>query len=120
MAEDKDLIAGRGDGIEPGFDSPVRGSPLGDFLPETAYRPVPIAWFAAAWFVHSLALAVLFMVFSGKPAFVILASTGLVSLMVLRWTFGRGMAQARLAWRVATVGALALNWLWVGLLTLAR
>ena len=114
------LVCGKGDLPPNGFEVDVRATALGSFMPEVTYRPVPIAWFLAAWVVHSFSLAILMLILSAKPAFFALATTFVVSIAVVRWTFARGMQQAGRGWRVATVIALALNWLWVAMLVTSR
>lgn len=114
------LIYGKGDLPPDAFKVEVQPSALGSFMPEVTYRPVPIAWFLAAWVVHSFSLAILALILSSRPAFYTLATTFLVTIMVVRWTFARGMQQAGVGWRAATVIALALNWLWVALLVSGR
>lgn len=114
------LTFGRGELPPASFDSGIHASSLGNFLPEVAYRPVPIAWFLAAWVVHSFSLAALALILSGKAAFFTLSTTFLITIAVVRWTFARGMREAGTGWRAATIIALALNWLWVAMLATAR
>ncbi|OJW62015.1 MAG: hypothetical protein BGO57_01165 [Sphingomonadales bacterium 63-6] len=88
----------------------VRSSDIGSFLPEGTYRPVPIVWFASAWFLQSIVLLVVFFTLLNKhPAFNILAC-GLLTFAIGRWTFRRGMAEAGSGWRLFTGLALAFNW----------
>ncbi|MEO5586127.1 MAG: hypothetical protein ABIQ81_00380 [Novosphingobium sp.] len=98
----------------------VRSSNIGSFIPEGAYRPVPIVWFVAAWVVHSFSLFVLFAILINKPAIFTWLTTLLISFAVIRWTFNRGMRQAGRGWQIATVVALAINWGLVALTAAAR
>lgn len=97
----------------------VRSSDIGSFLPEGTYRPVPIVWFAAAWFLQSIVLLVVFFsLLNNHPAINIIAC-GLVTIAIGRWTFRRGMADAGSGWRLLTILALAFNWVVVSVGALA-
>lgn len=98
----------------------VRSSNIGSFVPEGTYRPVPIVWFAAAWIVDSFSIGFLFLLLINKPAILTWLTTLLVSFVVARWTFNRGMHHAGSGWKIATVAALAINWGLIALTASAR
>lgn len=83
---------------------------FGSLMPEGTYRPVPIVWFVAAWLLHGFAMMVLLILLSSKHHAFTWATTALASILIIRWTFARGMKDAALGWRVTTVLALLLNW----------
>lgn len=117
---DRGLTYGRGELPPESFDIGVRGSTVGSFMPDTSYRAVPMVWFAGAWFIHSMCLAFLLLLLQHKAPWFTWATTMLVTIMVARRTFARGMREAGPGWRIATVTMLALNWLWVAALAAAR
>jgi len=91
----------------------------GTWLPEASYRPVPIVWFAAAWFLQVFALVTLYILLAAQAAILTAGATALSSWLIGRWTWARGMAQAGQGWRWATIAALALAWAWTVLLAFA-
>ncbi|WP_324262396.1 hypothetical protein U4960_04565 [Altererythrobacter sp. H2] len=91
----------------------------GTWLPEASYRPVPIVWFAAAWFMQMFMLAVLYLLLASEAAILTAGATALSSWLIGRWTWARGMAQAGRGWRAVTIGALAFAWAWTALLAFA-
>ncbi|WP_336981034.1 hypothetical protein [Altererythrobacter fulvus] len=97
----------------------VRSSDIGSFLPEGTYRPIPIVWFASAWFLQSIVLLVVFSsLLNTHPAINIIAC-GLLTYAIGRWTFRRGMAGAGKGWRIFTALALGFNWVVVSVAALA-
>ena len=90
-----------------------------EVLAEASYRPVPIVWFAAAWFLQVFALVTLYILLAAQAAILTAGATALSSWLIGRWTWARGMAQAGQGWRWATIAALALAWAWTVLLAFA-
>ena len=88
----------------------VHSSPIGSFMPEGAFRPIPITWLVAAWVVHNLAMLVLVSVLAGRPLFFTISTTTLASLWIGHKAFAAGMAQASTGWKVTLVLALLVNW----------
>jgi hypothetical protein len=71
-------------------------------VPDSAYRPVPIVWFTAALLVQNVALAVVLAVLHAQHGAVSLAASALVTGLIARWTWRRGMASASAMWRLST------------------
>lgn len=88
-------------------------------MPDGAYRPVPIVWFAGALFlqiiVQSLVTALVMGIFGG-PAAVSFVCSAIATALVWRNCWSRGMASAGQVWQVLT-GAMLLSTL--GLVALA-
>lgn len=78
-------------------------------VPDSAYRPVPIVWFAAAMIVQALVLGGLFLLLVRANGIYTMALGGVASGMIAGWTWRRGMAGAAAAWRWATIIMLGLQ-----------
>lgn len=110
---------------EPHFED-IRNKPRADtaladsLLPDASYRPIPIAWFAGAMILQGIAVCLVYAIFSGVAGWFTVAGGLLVTAYVLSVTWQRGMAQASLGWRMATVFVLALNLVLVSLAALSR
>ena len=88
----------------------VRSMPIGSFMPEGAYRPMPLTWLVAAWVVHNLAMVLLVSLLAGRPLFFTISTTSIASLWIGHKTFAAGMAKASTGWKVTLVLALLFNW----------
>lgn len=85
-------------------------------VPDAAYRPIPIAWFAAAFLIQMVTLLCLFVILSGQPGWVTISLSTLVTAVLARWTWNRGMREAGTGWQIATVAVLAIQlaFVWLG------
>jgi hypothetical protein len=72
-------------------------------LPDAAYRPIPIAWFAAAFLAQMVVLYALFMLLIGQSGWLTIGLGSLVTGLICQWTWQRGMQRAPRGWQVATV-----------------
>ncbi|MCH2488070.1 MAG: hypothetical protein MK010_10060 [Erythrobacter sp.] len=75
------------------------------YVSDAAYRPIPIAWFAGALvFQVLLQPAIVYLGWAGgsDETFIVLCAIGATGAIWL-FTQRRGMAEASLAWRVATI-----------------
>lgn len=95
----------------------VEASPLGGFMPAASYRPIPIVWFVGALFVQHWALRFILAFLVQWPSAVAMA---LASLVIARRTFRRGMADAALLWRLATLMAMTVQCAWMAYLAYQR
>ncbi|WP_323801459.1 hypothetical protein [Parasphingorhabdus sp.] len=96
----------------------VQASSLGSFVPEAHYRPIPIVWFAGAWFIQCFAMMVLFVVLLSKAQIFTLLTCAIVTYGLWHWTNQRGMKDASTGWKVTTIVALGFNYLVLVLATL--
>jgi drug/metabolite transporter (DMT)-like permease len=72
-------------------------------IPDAKYRPIPIAWFAAAFLVQMVALFVIFIVLSTQNGWITIALSSLVTGAIGMWTWDRGMREAGSGWQIATI-----------------
>lgn len=78
-------------------------------IPDASYRPIPIAWFAAAFLLQMIVLVALFVVLIGVSGwFTIILSTIATGALGM-WTWQRGMRTAGAGWRAATIVMLAVQ-----------
>lgn len=89
-------------------------------LPDASYRPVPIAWFAAALLVQAVVLVGLFMVLIDVSGWLTVGLGALATGVLGMWTWDRGMRDAGIGWRVATIVVLAVQLGFVCLGTASR
>lgn len=89
-------------------------------LPDASYRPVPIAWFAAALLVQAVVLAGLFVVLIDVSGWLTVGLGALATGVLGMWTWDRGMRDAGIGWRVATIVVLAVQLGFVCLGTASR
>ncbi|MEQ5786678.1 hypothetical protein J3454_02090 [Erythrobacter sp. NFXS35] len=76
-------------------------------IPDAAYRPIPIAWFAAAFLLQMAALYAIFVALLGQSGWVTIGLSALATGAIGKWTWERGMQGAGPGWRLATVLLLA-------------
>lgn len=72
-------------------------------VPDTAYRPIPIVWFTAAMIVQLVALTGLVVLLAQASGLYTAVISGVLTGVIGAWTWQRGMADAALGWRIATV-----------------
>lgn len=89
-------------------------------MPDASYRPVPIAWFAAAFLIQMVVLFVLFLMLLGSSGWVTIVMASIATLAIGGWTWERGMKNAGPGWQIATLAMLALQWAFVSLGAAAR
>ena len=78
-------------------------------VPDTAYRPIPIVWFAGALILQWVVLTGIFFLLIGQAGWMTVFTAALATGMIGKWTWDRGMATASSSWRLATVAILAVN-----------
>lgn len=80
------------------------------YASDTAYRPIPIVWFAGALILQVIAQpAIVFVARNmlGLPAIITFAIAVLATCGIGFATWRRGMARAAKGWRIATLTMLA-------------
>ncbi|MEL7197111.1 MAG: hypothetical protein AAGL10_02250 [Pseudomonadota bacterium] len=82
-------------------------------IPDAAYRPVPIVWFTSAFLAHLVVSIVLFMILGGSAPWLPIVLCTVAAGGVWKWTWDRGMRDARMGWKIATVVMLSVNVLYV-------
>ena len=71
-------------------------------IPDAVYRPVPIAWFAAAFLLQMILLTALFLMLLQRSPWATIGLSVLATLGLAAWTWERGMRDAGAGWQVAT------------------
>lgn len=72
-------------------------------IPDAKYRPIPIAWFAAAFLLQMVVLTAIFVILSGQTGWITIALSALATGALGMWTWDRGMKDAGNGWKIATV-----------------
>ncbi|MEE4537720.1 MAG: hypothetical protein V2J51_04415 [Erythrobacter sp.] len=90
------------------------------YLPDARYRPIPIAWFAAALVLQVIAQPTIFFALLEQTALATILAGFLASLAIGHLAWERGMARAGAAWKGATIAMLAVVWAVTVLGALAR
>lgn len=78
-------------------------------IPDASYRPIPIAWFAAAFLLQMIVLFALFVVLIGLSGWLTIALSAIVTGALGKWTWERGMKNAGSGWQIATAVMLAVQ-----------
>lgn len=89
-------------------------------IPDAAYRPIPIAWFAGAFLLQMIVLFGLFIALAGSSGWITIALCTLATFGLAGWTWERGMKDAGPAWQIATGLMMAVQWAFVCLGAAAR
>ena len=79
------------------------------YIPDAKYRPIPIAWFAAAFLVQMLVLFFLFLILHAQSGWITIVLSGLATGALGMWTWDRGMKDAGTGWKVATALMLTVQ-----------
>ena len=80
-------------------------------MPDMAYRPIPIVWFTAALLGQFVALSAVFLLLVSKHGAFTIGMAALISAVIGAWTWERGMRDASVWWKAATVTVLVLQFL---------
>lgn len=78
-------------------------------IPDAKYRPIPIAWFAAAFLLQLAILWAIFILLSGQSGWLTIVLSGLATGGLGMWTWERGMKDAAFGWQTATLAMLAIQ-----------
>lgn len=89
-------------------------------IPDAKYRPIPIAWFAAAFLIQMAVLTFLFVATIGESGLLTIALSALATGALGIWTWERGMKDAGSGWKIATVLMLVAQLAFVCLGAAAR
>lgn len=85
------------------------------YIADAKYRPIPIAWFAAAVLMQTVAVSSLFFILITKSGWITLALSGLASIGIATWSWQRGIGSAGKGWQIATVLTMGLQWGFIAL-----
>ena len=79
------------------------------YIPDAKYRPIPIAWFAAAFLIQMVVLWVLFIALSAQSGWITVVFSALATGALGMWTWDRGMKDAGTGWQVATIAMMTVQ-----------
>lgn len=92
----------------------------GTWMPEAAYRPVPIVWFGGAFVLQSIQLIVFTIMFATKQPIYTAGTTLIATLAIAFWTWNRGIRGSTPVWQAATFGMLGFFWFWAAASAFSR
>ncbi len=78
-------------------------------IPDAKYRPIPIAWFAAAFLVQMVVLFTIFVALVSQSGWITIILSSLATGALGMWTWERGMKDASKGWQIATIVMLVLQ-----------
>lgn len=81
--------------------------------PDVHYRPVPIVWFTGAVVVQAVVLTAAFVLLGSAHGAWTVGVGALLSGMIGRWAWERGIGRAGAGWKVALVGILTVQFVLV-------
>lgn len=79
------------------------------YIPDAKYRPIPIAWFAAAFLLQMVILFAIFVVLAAQNGWLTIALSSLATGAIGMWVWDRGMREAGRGWRYATIAMLIVQ-----------
>ena len=79
------------------------------YLPDAVYRPIPIAWFAAAVLIQTVVVSLLWYILFMQSGWVTIALASLATGAIYQWSWTRGIGGAGRGWQVATALVMALQ-----------
>ena len=79
------------------------------YIPDAKYRPIPIAWFAAAFLIQMVVLFAIFIMLSSQSGWLTIALCSLATGAIGMWIWDRGMREAGTGWRIATIAMLTVQ-----------
>ena len=78
-------------------------------MPDAAYRPIPIVWFAAAFLLQMVVLFGLFIMLANQNGWITILLSAMATGAIGAWTWDRGMKSAGNGWKMATIAVLILQ-----------
>ncbi|MEL6738481.1 MAG: hypothetical protein AAFO28_06105 [Pseudomonadota bacterium] len=82
-------------------------------VPDTAYRPIPIVWFTGAFLIHLMAAVCILIILGQFGSWFTVPAAASAAGLIGSWTWERGMRSAGAGWKIATIGILLFNTLFV-------
>ena len=80
-------------------------------VPDTAYCPIPIVWFTGALVIQMVVVFAIFVVLLGQHGALTIALSAIASGAIGAWTWDRGMKNAGVGWKAATLLVLLATFL---------
>jgi hypothetical protein len=79
------------------------------YISDAKYRPIPIAWFAAAILIQTIVISAMFFLLITISGWFTLLLAVAVSAGVLLWSWDRGIGRAGPGWQFATVAVMLMQ-----------
>ena len=79
------------------------------YISDAKYRPIPIAWFAAAIVMQAALISFLWLLLSQLSGWITIALASLTTGGIFQWAWTRGIGDAGSGWRIATIAVMALQ-----------
>ena len=71
------------------------------YIADAKYRPIPIAWFAAAILLHAVVITAIAVMLLGSSAWLTLGLGVVASVGIYQWAWSRGIGSAGRGWQIA-------------------
>lgn len=85
------------------------------YISDASYRPIPIAWFAAAIVIQAAAISILFFATINQSGWVSIGLSLIATLGIGIWSWDRGVGSAATGWKLAMVLVMALQFGFIAL-----
>ncbi len=85
------------------------------YISDAKYRPIPIAWFAAAILIQTVVITGIWYVTLTTSGWVTIVLAALASIGVFLWSWGRGIGTAGQGWQFATIAVMLMQFGFIAL-----
>jgi hypothetical protein len=79
------------------------------YVSDASYRPIPIAWFAAAIIMQAVAIFLIALFLLERSVWLMIGLSGLTTGLIGMWTWERGIKNAKKGWKVGLAMVLGLQ-----------
>ena len=79
------------------------------YISDAKYRPIPIAWFAAAVLIQTVLISFFWYVLSSQAGWLTVVFASLATGAVFQWSWARGIGKAGRGWHIATAVVMVLQ-----------
>ena len=85
------------------------------YMPDAKYRPIPIAWFAAAVLIQTAIISAIWYITFASSGWVTIVLAGLASAAIFQWSWSRGIGTAGQGWQFATLAVMLMQFGFIAL-----
>lgn len=79
------------------------------YISDAKYRPIPIAWFAAAIVIQTVVITAIWFVLMESSGWMTITLAALASAGIYHWSWDRGIENAGNGWKLATAAIMLLQ-----------
>ncbi len=83
------------------------------YMPDAKYRPIPIAWFAAAVILQTAVISVIWFMLFAQSGWITIFLAAFASGGILFWSWDRGIGRSGRGWQIATVLVMVLQFAFI-------